>query len=186
MPILPLEPFLFPEDLFAAADIPRQEDRRWWVLHTKPRAEKTLARNLRHEETTFFLPLGRKVARTRGRTLTSHLPLFPGYLFLHGDEAARVGALTTNLIVNCLKVPDQDELFADLLGVHRLMTSERPLAVEVGLTPGTPVEIVGGALAGLRGKVVRQGNRLTFIVEVHFLQQGVRVEIDAAMLEKVR
>jgi hypothetical protein len=40
MPILALEPFVYPEDLFAASESAVAGDCRWWVLHTRPRAEK--------------------------------------------------------------------------------------------------------------------------------------------------
>ena len=60
-----------------------------------------------------------------------------------------------------------------------------PLAPEERLSPGTVVEIVRGPLAGLRGKVIKQGKHLRFVVEVHFLQKGARVEIEGWMLQKV-
>ena len=43
---------VFPEDLFSAV----RTDRTWWVLHTKPRTEKALARDLRHAGVPHFLP----------------------------------------------------------------------------------------------------------------------------------
>ena len=181
MPILPLEPFLYPEDLFSSPSA-RTESRRWWVLHARPRVEKVLARNCLGRQVPFFLPLCRKYTLSRGRALTSHVPLFPGYLFLLADEDARVDTLTTNLVVHCLPVPAQQQLEDALQGVHRLMVSDLPVTPERRLLPGTPVEIVSGPLAGLRGKVLRQGKKLQFIVEVTFLQQGARVEIDGSML----
>src|SRR5262245_30520963 len=42
MPLLPAEPFLNPVHLFA--DRPVAEDALWWVLHTRPRAEKSIGR----------------------------------------------------------------------------------------------------------------------------------------------
>jgi hypothetical protein len=45
MPLLPLEPYLYPVDLLAQADF---EEGLWWVVHTRPRAEKALARRLVH------------------------------------------------------------------------------------------------------------------------------------------
>jgi hypothetical protein len=44
------------------------------------------------------------------------------------------------------------------------------------------VEITSGALAGLEGKVLRQGKGWKFFVEVKLLQCGVSVEIDASMI----
>jgi transcriptional antiterminator RfaH len=184
MPILPPEPFLFPEDLFAPGLARAPGLRRWWVLHTRPRAEKSLARRCLGWEVPFFLPVCRRQSRIRERLFTSHVPLFPGYLFLFADEPERVQVLTTNLVTRCLPVPDQGQLASDLTNVHRLMLSEIPLAPEQRLTPGTLVEIVSGPLAGVTGKVLREGKKLRFVVEVTFLQRGVCVEIDAAMLEK--
>jgi transcriptional antiterminator RfaH len=184
MPILPPEPYLFPEGLFRAAAPTADAARRWWVLHTRPRAEKALSRSCLGRHLPFFLPLCRRHTRIRGRVVTSHVPLFPGYLFLLADERGRVEALTTNQVLNCLPVPDQAMLHADLAGVYRLMASEAPLAPEERLAPGTEVEIVDGPLAGLRGKVLQRGKHLRFVVEVHFLQKGARVDIEGWMLEK--
>ena len=113
--------------------------------------------------------------------LSSHLPLFPGYLFLRGDSQARLQALETNLVANCLTVSDQVRLTADLKNILTLMASGSPLSPEERLQPGAQVEIVSGPLAGVEGKIIRRGKRLTFIVEVQFLQQGVSVEIESWM-----
>jgi transcriptional antiterminator RfaH len=184
MPILPPEPYLFPEDLFADAAPPSPGPGRWWALHTRPRTEKELARRCLARGIPFFLPLCRRRVRVRARLLTSQAPLFPGYFFLLADEPARVNVLTTNLVIRCLDVVDQGQLAAELTHVHRLMISELPLAPEQRLPPGTPIRIVSGPLAGMTGKVLRETKKLKFIVEVTFLRQGVSVEIDAAMLEK--
>ena len=98
MPILPLEPFLFPEELLAAPATATERVGRWWVLHTRPRTEKALARRFFHRGLSFFLPLYPRQSRSRGRVLCSHVPLFAGYVFLHGDEEARLHALETNLV----------------------------------------------------------------------------------------
>jgi transcriptional antiterminator RfaH len=184
MPVLPLEPFVFPDDLFTQP-APGFDDHpaRWWVLHTRPRAEKTLARHLLRNHISFFLPLYQRERRFRGRPVTSHLPLFPGYVFLLGDNDARVQALTTNTVAQTLKVENQPELHGDLTRVYQLMASGSPLSPEEQLLPGTLVEITAGPLAGLEGKIIRRGKRLKFLVEVHFLQQGASVEIDSWMIE---
>jgi hypothetical protein len=186
MPILPPEPFVFPDHLFAGPARGPGEGQRWLVLHTRPRAEKALARRFLARSLPFFLPLSQRRWRCRGRLLSSHLPLFPGYIFLLGDEDARVTALQTNLVAQCLRVEDQDQLHADLLRVHHLVTSGEPLVPEERLPPGTPVEIIDGPLKGLEGKVLRQGKRLKFFVEVDFLQRGASVEIDGWMIRPLR
>jgi transcription antitermination factor NusG len=182
MPLLPAEPALFPEDLLAAPPAP-DADARWWALHTRPRAEKALARKARAAGLAHFLPQYERRWTSRGRTLRAHMPLFSGYLFLFGDGEARRRALETNLVANCLPVPDGQRLRAELEEVWRLMGSGAALNPEArGLTPGTRVEIVAGPLAGLEGTVLRAGTRTRFYVEVTFLRRGVSAEVEAWMI----
>src|SRR5438067_419304 len=111
MPLLPPEPFVYPENLLADEQ-PQPQDAsfRWWVLHTRPRAEKSLARQLLRESTPFFLPVHHQQWRNKGRLLRSYPPLFPGYVFLWGADDARLAALKTNLVANILPVTDQLQL----------------------------------------------------------------------------
>ena len=183
MPVLPLEPFVYPNDLFTPSVEQETASHQWWVLHTRQRAEKTLARHLWQHGIPFFLPLFQRERPFRGRVVTSHLPLFPGYVFLLGDQQARLQALMTNTVVQTLTVNDQRELHTDLSRVYSLMASGTGLAPEDRLQPGTWVQITQGPLAGLEGQILRRGKRLKFVIEVHFLQRGASVEIDRWMIE---
>ncbi len=185
MPLLPAERCLFPDDLLTVPPGDDPQGRGWWVLHTRPRAEKALARRLLGRGVPFFLPLYQRQWRRRGRALESHLPLFPGYVFLFGNLHGRLAALETNLVAHVLPVPDQERLRADLAQVHRLITSEAALAPEDRLVPGTEVRIICGPLEGLRGKILRHSRRLRFFIEVEFLQRAVSVEVENWMIEPV-
>ncbi len=184
MPLLPPEAFVWPEELLTRP-LPEGEAIRWWALHSRPRAEKALARHFLGRRLSFFLPLAKKRWRNRGRLLTSTSPLFPGYIFLLGDESARVNALTTNQVAHCIRVEDQGRLHEDLARIHRLMLSGEPLTPEERLQPGDWVEITGGPLEGLQGKIIRRGKQLRLFVEVQFLQRGASVEIDSSMIRSV-
>ena len=183
MPLLALEQTQYPETLLDSSECDVADSHRWWVLHTRPRAEKTLARKCVAWELPFYLPLYHKRVRTAGRTQESYLPLFPGYVFLRGDEETRHTALQTNLIANVIPVTDQQQLHMDLVRVYRLIEGGSSLTPEERLQPGSPVVITSGPLAGLEGKVLSRDKNLRFFVEVRLLQQGVSVEIDHWMIE---
>ena len=183
MPLLPLEPFVFPSGLLDKPCASIDEIQRWWVLHSRPRAEKALARKLLRHHTPFFLPLRKREWRKNGRAFSSHVPLFPGYVFLQTDSVRAFQAFETNLVAQILPVVDQAQLQADLERVHRLVTSGGPIVPENRLRPGALVEIISGPLSGLEGKILRQGKHLKFIVEVQFLQRGVSIEIESWMIE---
>jgi transcriptional antiterminator RfaH len=183
MPLLSPEPFVFPDDLLTRPATAGDTGVSWWVLHTRPRSEKAIARTLLHAQTAFFLPVYQRQWRKRGRMFSSYLPLFPGYVFLYGDSQARLRALETNLVANCLTVGDQRQLHTDLARVYSLIASGAPLSPEARMQPGALVEIVSGPFAGFEGKVLQRGKRLKLTVEVQFLQQGVSVEIESWMLQ---
>ena len=140
MPLLPAEPMTFPDDLFANDASVVKEASAWWVLHTKPRTEKSLARKCLNSRAPFFLPQYERRWRSRGRMQKAHLPLFPGYLFLFADEDARIEALKTNLVVNCLAVADQKQLQSDLVRLYRhpgdSAAAGRPVQEQRLLGPG--------------------------------------------------
>jgi transcriptional antiterminator RfaH len=185
MPLLPLESFLFPDALFENETPFLQDDACWWVMHTKPRTEKTLARNCVMQEISFYLPIYEHRWHSQGRMRQAYLPLFPGYVFVRGDEQARLAALKTRLVVSCLPVPDQQELHDDLSRLHRLLTSGALVTPEDRLSPGMWVEITSGPLMGLTGKILRRGGRSRFVVEVEFLQRGVSAEVEGWTLQPI-
>lgn len=182
MPRLQLETYLLPDDLLLQPRRESTSSARWWVMHTKPRGEKSLARKLCELERSFFLPQYQKKTLKSGRIQTSHLPLFPGYLFIHGTEEDRLLSIKTNLVVQCLEVLDQDQLHTDLHNVYSLMNSGDALTPESQLDPGRPVEIIHGPLRGMEGRIIRRENRLRFLVEVRFLQRGVSVQLESWMM----
>jgi transcription antitermination factor NusG len=185
MPLLSAETFVFPPD-FLHDPTPRGDTlERWWVLHTRPRAEKSLARQLLRHSLAFFLPVYRRQWRWKSRLQSSFVPLFPGYLFLYGDNQARIIGHETNLVARAIPVEDQRQLQRDLASIYRLITSNAPLLPEDKLEPGMRVEITSGAFAGLEGTILQRRNRLRLLVEVQFLQCGVSVEIENWMIRSL-
>jgi transcriptional antiterminator RfaH len=182
MPILPPEPYISPEDLLTATARELPAGGQWWVLHTRPRAEKAIARKFLHGGVPFFLPVNRKQTRIRGRVVPVCEPLFPGYLFVVGDAHIRAEALATNQVANVLAVSDQALMHQELARIAHVMEAGLMLVPEEGLRPGDLVVIEEGPLAGLEGKVLKQGGNFRFFIEVSFLQRGVSVEIEGWMI----
>jgi transcriptional antiterminator RfaH len=178
MPILTAEPNLYPPTLLELEPGMAGTDQCWWVLHTKPRQEKALARDLHGREVPYYLPLVSRRHRLRGRALTSHLPLFTSYLFLYATPEQRVAALATHRVVHSLPVANQYRLRKDLCQLRQLIDSGRPITPEERLMPGDLVEICNGPLAGLQGKILAIESRRRFVVEVDFIQKGASILLD--------
>lgn len=177
MPLLLPERNFYPDSLFQ--DERDTADRRvWHVLHTKPRQEKSLAREMYRAGVPFYLPLLTRRCRVPGRMLQSHLPLFPGYVFLLARQEERNFALSTRRVVRSLDVRDQSGLWRDLGQVYRLIASGAPITPEDRLRPGSLVEVRSGPLAGLQGQIIRAASGRRFVVQVDFIQKGASILLD--------
>ena len=178
MTILKKETSILPENLLSDDWKPVDTDVLWWVIHTYPRSEKTLARQLCRHEIPFYLPLYERTSHQQRRVIRSYLPLFPGYLFIVANEQQRSVVFHTNLVANCLEIPEQERLRNDLQRIHGLCNSGEIITPEQKLRVGTDAEIIAGPLKGYRGKIVRAESTMRFVIAVDFLQSGASVEID--------
>jgi transcriptional antiterminator RfaH len=154
-------------------------------VQTKARAETAFVQRLLSHGVAFFLPVYRRPWQSTGRRRTACLPLFPGHVFVYGDERARAQAFQTNLLGRLVPVPDQQGLSGDLALVHRLMRAGAALTPEDRLGQGRPAQITHGCLAGVQGRVLRQGQRLRFVVGVRLLQRGVSMDVEDWMIRPV-
>ena len=190
MPVLAEEPCLFPENLLEDPTVVQQLDgpaseRVWWVIYTKSRQEKSLARDLIGYRIPFYLPQVPREHLIRGRRVRAHVPVFPGYLFLFGSPDERVDSLRTNRISRILSVSTQEELVRDLRQLANLIAIGAPLTVEERLSPGRMVRIRNGPMAGFEGTIVQRRGSDRLLIAVKFLQQGVSVEINDFMVEPI-
>jgi transcription antitermination factor NusG len=185
MPILPAEPDLYPNNLWDG--VPAAPNGvRWWCLHTKPRQEKAAARDLRAKRVAYYLPQVVQETRTpQGRKIRSVVPLFTSYLFLLGDERARLEALKGNRLVHVLEVADQEALTHDLRQVHQMLASGLPVVPEPTVPVGAKVRIKTGPLTGIEGTVIRRGKRDQFVAVVQFLGRGATVDLEDWQVEQV-
>jgi hypothetical protein len=186
MPVLPLEPYVYPDDLLELPPpSPDSDSERWWVVHTKPRTEKCLARWLRLNRIPYYLPLYARRFYHRTKLVTSYLPLFPSYVFLRGDSDARLAVFRTGYAVQTINPLDQVQLQNDLQRVRIMLDSGVSVTPEERIQPGQWVEIRSGPLKGLQGKVVRVGPNLRFLVEIDFLRRGASCEVDGWQLRVI-
>jgi transcription antitermination factor NusG len=187
MPILRAEPDCNPPTLWDdPASLAADPDVRWWCLHTRPRQEKAIARDLRKAGIVYYLPQVPRESRTpRGRKIQSVVPLFAGYMFLLGDRNDRVAALRGNRLVGVLEVADQEAIARDLRQIHTILSSGEPVFEEPVVPVGASVRIATGPLTGVVGKVVRRGKKDQFVAVVQFLGRGATVDLRDWQVERV-
>jgi transcription antitermination factor NusG len=184
MPILQQEVSLWPKDLL---DSPPAEssELRWWLLYTRARQEKAVARKLLSHAIPFYCPLVRRTLQYNGRRIHSYVPLFAGYVFMYGAKEAMDCAWTTRCLSRILLVNDQECLRNDLQQIHQLIASNAPLTPESRLVPGNRVRVRAGPLLGLEGTVLRRSGKVRLLVAINFIQQGASVLLEDYLLEAI-
>ena len=159
----------------------------WYAIRTRSRHEKLVNQQLASRGVEAFLPLVDRRRRWKDRWKTVSLPLFSGYCFARFPYQDRLAVLTAVGVVQILglnghaiPVPDHE-----IEAVRQLVTSTLPFDPHPYLKEGMEVEVVGGPLAGIRGVLVRKGDRARLVVAIHLIQQAASVELDAADVRPV-
>jgi transcription antitermination factor NusG len=183
MPILTAEPTINPPNMLELAVA---EPRPWWVLYTLSRQEKQLCRLLMKQQLDFYCPtIAKRYRSAGGRVRTSHLPLFPNYVFLRGDDEQRYQSVATGCVSRCLPVLEPDKFLADLQQIHRLIDLGAPLTPEEKLQPGMLVRVKTGPMTGLQGQILERRGERRLLVSVNFIQRGASLELGDWELEKI-
>lgn len=186
MTVLAREPDLYPEDLLDRVECDVPPEHVWWAIYCRPQHEKQLMRRLRPLEVPFYSPLvARRTRAPSGRVRTAYVPLFPGYVFIHGDVSHRYAALTTSCVSRWLPVSDGGLLTHDLRQIHRLIEIGAPLTAEARLAPGVRVQIRSGPFLGFEGTVLRRDKETRLLVAVNFLKQGASVLLEDCQVERL-
>lgn len=184
MPILTPQTDIYPADLFDRERLGDEATLGWWAMYTMSRREKHLMRQLVKLEVPFYCPVIPKRNRSPGgRIRTSHLPLFPNYVFLYGDDEQRYTAMTTNCVARYTRVVAGVELTQDLRQIYELIQAGVPLTAESRLEAGDLVRVRSGPFRGYEGYVLRREGQRRLLVAVNFLQQGASFALEDCELE---
>ncbi len=182
MPTLPPMPDRMPADVLGAAPVAPEA---WWVLRTKPRQEKKLARWLLRAGLGYFLPMRRRVRNWRGRRIRSEEALLAGYVFMRGHEAQATQAFGSGAVSERLRVANESGLYAELRALDALSALERELRELPGLVEGREVELKAGPLKGIRGVITQRGASPAFAVRLEILGRVLEIALDPAEVEPI-
>jgi transcription antitermination factor NusG len=156
-------------------------------LYTCANHEKRVAAELTQRSVENFVPLYSSVRRWKDRRVRLDLPLFPGYVFVRMELAAKLKVLQVPSVVRlvgfggmaaALPETEMEIVRAGLLrGVH---AEPHPF-----LTVGRRVRITGGPFAGLEGILKRKKSGVRVVVSLKLIQRSVAVDVDVADVQVV-
>jgi len=156
----------------------------WHALWTRSHCEQLVHDQLAVKGFNLFLPKIDQWSRRGGVTRLIRVPLFPGYVFLHGamDKGSYVEVLKARGLVQVLgerwdrlaTIPD-----GEIDAIQRIVGARVPTLPYPYLREGQRVRITQGPLADVEGILVRtKPNRGLLVVSVDLLRRSVAAHVD--------
>jgi len=164
---------------------PEWIESRWYVAHTRPRAEKKLAEFCLEQGYEHRLPLYRSVKTYARKRVVFEKPLFPGYLFARVQRRHRQMLVQNRYVANLLEVHDQEEFEAQLIDIYRALDAQVEIQVCPEIKPGLQVRIKSGPLRGMEAWVESRAKMSDVHLRLDFIGQAVVAKIQADDLELV-
>ncbi len=157
----------------------------WRVAYTRPRHEKSLARECEMLGILYYLPIYEKRIRRRdnNKPRKSLLPLFPGYLPFVDRNGTSRAIHESGHVVTVLDVFDQRGFVRDLTQVAQVLASGLPIGRTEALVPGRSVRIADGPLCGMEGVIDKRKSSTRLLLHVEAFRSVVTVELDSHAVE---
>ena len=133
--------------------------RRWFVVHTQPRAEERALWHLQNQGFHCFLPRFRKMRRHARRAQLTLEPLFPRYLFASFDPSVTAWRSingtrgVVGVLVNGSAPQSVPHGVVEVLQNEADPGGATPLTALGVLREGLKVRIASGAFAGQTGEI---------------------------------
>ncbi len=162
----------------------------WYALYVQVNHEKEVVKKLELKEVSCFLPLIETWSKRLDRRKKIHIPLFPGYVFIHVvlDNYMNLEVIKTPGALSLLR-NSEGPLSIPAYQIENLQTivsSTVPMSIHPYLAEGDWVQVIRGPLAGCVGildRLDRKKGRL--VVSVDIIKKSVGIEMDIEDVEPV-
>lgn len=162
----------------------------WYLIHTKPRLEKTALENLERQNYRCYLPMLMAEKLRKGQLTLAQEPLFPRYLFIQletGLSALSWSPIRSTKGVSRLvsfgnepaKVPDA---LVEALQSHEAVLQQQPVAL---FTKGERVQVTQGPFAGVEGIYQMTDGERRVMVLIELMSKPVTLPVSPSALRKV-
>lgn len=157
----------------------KDEIKHWFAFYTKPRQEFKAQQQFLSISVEHYLPTIETVKQWKDRKKKITEPLFPGYIFVYGNERERMKALQQSSIVRTVCFNGKPSVIPDyqIENIKILLAENPKILVTNKIKSGSSVKIIDGPFKGIIGKVNTINNEKWLIVSIDLLQRSVLVHL---------
>ena len=153
----------------------------WQVLRTKSRQERILHNELTAVRVQCYLPLVREVRSYADCQVTVTTPLFPGFVFVRGNEADNIDA--SGRVLERIEPSEPSRLAWELRNLQGALAIDAPLVPCPVIEDGVKVQVASGPLRGIEGLVNESSDQL--ILQLGQLGLAASVELKGAAITEI-
>lgn len=161
---------------------------KWYVLRTKPKAEKQVSKRLTASCIENFLPLQKQLRNWHDRKKWIETPLFNSYIFVKTEDKLRSHVFKVGGLLKYLYIGGQICILTEqeIERVRRLCSYSEPVNIEQeNFERGDEVEILEGHFIGLHGELLQNEDKHKLKISIAGLGCFATVFISKNIVRKV-
>lgn len=162
----------------------KTQEKIWYAIYVKSRAEKKVAIELEAEGIDFYLPLEKRLKQWSDRKKWVEEPLFRSYIFVHISHKDYYRALVQNTVKyvtfegKAVPVPPEQ-----IEAVKVYLEEKEPIQPnDEDWETGKEVEVISGKLTGLKGVLMEVKGRSRVKVEIEVVSSSIILHIPKSKL----
>lgn len=167
---------------------PANAENKWYVIYTRPRAEKQVNERLIEEGIETFLPLHKTFRVWSDRKKLVEKPLLSSYLFVFTNSKFFPVVFKTLGVVKFITFEGKPATIPQkqIDNLRLIIDSNAEIQVSGEIfEKGDNVEVTSGSLIGLTGELIKIGSRNRFVIRIDRLDQNLILKIPKAFLKKI-
>lgn len=163
------------------------QEKAWYALYTKPKAEFKAAEQLKQLGVHSYLPTITKIKQWSDRKKKITEPLLKSYIFIFASEKERGLSLEEHSVVRCIfdhgrpaKIPDWQ-----IENLKRMLSQDADFFINDGLVTGAKVKIKNGPFEGIIGVILEQESEKNIAVSIDLLNRTIIAHLPKESLFEV-
>ena len=166
------------------------KDRNWYAMYTRFKSEKIAQAYYSKTGIEAYVPTIRKTKRYTRKIKHYNIPLISCYVFVKISCDEKVKALKNPYVIHFLKIGSESATIPDSeIQILRKIAGEIN-EVEVMTAEqynlGDEVEVIGGNLTGLKGRIIEHKGKKDLLIELSHIGIQLKIQIDSAQLRRIR
>ncbi|MBN1769173.1 MAG: UpxY family transcription antiterminator [Prolixibacteraceae bacterium] len=163
--------------------------KRWHAVYVKSRTEKKVKIELDYQGIEVYLPIQKKLRQWSDRKKWVDFPLISGYLFVHISPKEYDRVLQTIGVVSYVRFDGTAAIIRDEdIELIKRLLRDYDKEIEVSFNyfeKGDEVEVIGGPLSGIKGKLIYLKGKNKVAVQIENLKIALTVELSSGEIKKI-